>query len=56
MGHTRFSSSRGSAKTVGDFGGRSKNVMIEAYSLLLTSENMAPCGSCPLMIQPPPGT
>ena len=27
-----------------------------SYSLLLTSENMAPWGSWPLMIQPPPGT
>jgi hypothetical protein len=28
----------------------------EDYSLLLTRENMAPWGSWPLMIQPPPGT
>ena len=35
---------------------RSKIVLIAAYSLLLTSEKWAPCGSCPLMIQPPPGT
>ena len=27
-----------------------------AYSLLLTSENMAPRGSWPWIIQPPPGT
>ena len=26
------------------------------YSLSLTRENIAPCGSWPLMIQPPPGT
>jgi drug/metabolite transporter (DMT)-like permease len=30
--------------------------VVIAYSLLLTRENMAPCGSWPLMIQPPPGT
>ena len=29
---------------------------LTAYSLLLTSENMAPWGSWPLMIQLPPGT